>query len=134
MLKNTIIRIIILVLVITFTFPIIGNYDASAKTHKLTNKEITINWCHKHYKGYKVKFVKFGKVPRHRISKKVIYVEQLNTISKGRKIGKIINTKWCVRYPVKVKKGKKRIVYLVYNPRNNSIDDIVCMVACHRIK
>ena len=81
MLKNTIVRIIILVLVITFTFPIIGNCDAGAKTHKLTNKQITVNWCHKHYDDYKIKFVKFGKIPKHRTSKKVIYVEQINTIS-----------------------------------------------------
>lgn len=134
MLKNTIIRIIILVVAIVFTIPIIGNCDASAKCHKLTNKEITVNWCNEHYAGYEIKFVNTGKLPKHRASKKVIYVEQINTVSKGGYKGKIVNTNYFVRYPVKVKKGNKRLVYLVYNPRNNSCDDVVCMVSCHRIK
>lgn len=134
MLKNTIIRIIILVVTIVFTIPIIGNCDASAKCHKLTNKEITVNWCNEHYPNYKIKFVKAGKVPKYRISKKVIYVEQINTVSKGGTKGKVIGKKWKVKYPVNVKKGKKKIVYLVYNPMNNACDDIVCMVTCYRIK
>lgn len=90
MVKNTIIRIIILVVTITFTIPIIGNCDANAKCHKLTNKEITVNWCNEHYSNYTVKFVKVGRVPKHRASKKVIYVEQISTVSKGGHKGKVI--------------------------------------------
>lgn len=132
--KKIIIRIIILVVTIAFTIPIIGNCDAGAKCHKLTNKEITVNWCNEHYKNYSIKFVSTGKVPKHRASKKVIYVEQINTVSKGGYKGKVTGKKWNVKYPVKVKKGNKRVVFLVYNPRNNACDDVVCMVTCHRIK
>ena len=100
---------------------------------KITSKKLAINYCKKYYKKYKVKFVKYNHVPKNRKSKKVIYIEVVNTISKGGKIGKTKDN-YTIKYNKSVKKGKKVAVYLVYNPKNNSCDDVVAVACNNKIR
>jgi hypothetical protein len=57
------------------------------------------------------------------------YVEKVVTVSKGGTKGKVKGTNYSVRYPKKVKKGKKVNVYFV------EVDgDIVAMVCLGKVK
>lgn len=57
------------------------------------------------------------------------HIEKVITISKGGYKGKVKGTKWTVKYPKKVKKGKKVIVYMVEKKK-----DVVAMVCLGIVK
>ena len=56
-------------------------------------------------------------------------IEKVTTISKGGYKGKVKGTKWTVKYPKKVKKGKKVTVYMVEKG-----NDVVAMVCLGKVK
>ena len=76
------------------------NNEASATTYN--NKSVAIKWTEKHYKGYKIKVVKYNCVPTKRKSNKTIYIETLPTISDGGYNGHCTINGAYVRYSKKV--------------------------------
>ena len=52
-------------------------------------------------------------------------IERVNTTSKGGKVGRVNGTKHTVKYPKKVKKGKKVAVYMV--EKNGDVRAMVCL-------
>ena len=56
-------------------------------------------------------------------------VEKVITISQGGKAGKVKGTNYRVKYPKKVKKGKKITCYMVVKN-----EDIIAMVCLHKVK
>lgn len=117
----------------TTTTKVVKKDTKKKKAKKKTNLSIAKAYAKKHYKGYKIKVVKYGKVPKKRTGKKTVYIEKLVTVSDGGKNGHVVKDKSYVRYSKKVSKGSLRICYCVYNPHNNYIDDCV-FVNCLRIK
>ena len=88
-------------------------------------------WAKAHYKSKVVKVVGYHKVPMNRGG--VVYIEKIKTKAKGGKVGKTSDGK-TVRYPKRVKRGKRITMYLVYSPYSNSPDDVVAVVACGKFK
>ena len=56
-------------------------------------------------------------------------ITKVITISKGGKKGKVKGTKYIVRYPKKVKKGKKVTCYMIEKK-----GDVCAMVCCGKVK
>lgn len=52
-------------------------------------------------------------------------IEKVVTVSKGGTKGQVKGTKWIVKYPKKVKKGKKVTVYMV--EKNGDVEAMVCL-------
>lgn len=124
-------RIITIITTIMVLFTINVNI-ASAKSKPVNNKTIAVKYCKKHYKNYKVKIVNEYKIPKYRKSNKIIYIERINTISKG-KYG-ITKDGYKIRYNKPVRKNKKHVVYLVYNPKTNYTDDIIAVISNNKIR
>ena len=99
-----------------------------------TNLSVAKAWAKKHYKGYKIKVVAYGKVPKNRKGKKTVYIERMRTKSDGGKNGHVIKDGSFVKYAKKVKKGKIEICYAIWNPKNNACDDVVAFVSCKVVK
>ena len=71
--------------------------------------QLAKNWANKHGGGYTI--------------------EKVITISKGGYKGQVKGTKWTVRYPKKVSKGKKVTVYMVEKK-----GDVYAMVCLGKVK
>lgn len=121
--KKSIIFTIVMVIAITFT-----TGTASAKTNDL---QLAKNWTKSHY-SEPIKVVNEFKVPPKR--KGTVYIEKVCTVSDGGKKGHTVKGKYVVRYPKKVKKGKKITMYFVWNPKNNACDDVVAVVCLGVVK
>lgn len=118
----------ILVVVMAIVVMVSFSCEVSCAKSKVTDWRLVKSYCSKHYKGYKVKKVGlFDKRIDNRKGKKIVYVEKVISISNGHK-GGIIKGKWYIAYNKKVKKGKKVISYVIYNPHTNYCDDIVAVV------
>ena len=70
-----------------------------------SDKQLAENWANSHGGGYTIT--------------KVV------TVSKGGKKGQVKGTKWIVKYPKKVKKGKKVTVYMI--EKNGDVKAMVCL-------
>lgn len=126
--KHIITVITLVTLAVTIIFPV----GVSAK-EKPTNWGLVKTYCEKHYPNYKVVKVPFDdKRLLHRTDKKVVYVENVTSKSKG-KYG-VIKGKYHIKYNKKVKKSKKVTSYLIYNPKNNAVDDVVAVVDNRKIR
>ncbi len=117
--KRTIVIIAIIIVMGMIT-------PCNAKTSDLTKAK---TWACSHYKGKVVRVVDFGKVPE--CSKGTVYIAKVKTVSKGGKVGKIKGTKYKVRYPKKVRKGKKVNVYWIYSPYGNG--EIAAIICCGKV-
>lgn len=53
------------------------------------------------------------------------HIVKVVTVSKGGTKGQVKESKWTVKYPKKVKKGKKVTVYMV--EKNNDVKAMVCL-------
>lgn len=80
--------------------------------------------------------ITYGKNNDYQIAKKWVKnhkgkytITKVITISKGGTKGKVKGTKYIVRYPKKVKKGKKVICYMIEKK-----GDVCAMVACGKVK
>ena len=124
-------RIITIMTAIIILFAINVNV-ASAKSKPIDNKTVAVKYCKKHYKGYKIKIVKEYKVPKVRTGKKIVYIERVKTISKG-KYGRTKDG-YKIRYIKPIKKNKKHVVYLVWNPKTNYTDDVVALISNNTIR
>lgn len=118
--KKAIAIVIAVAIALSITSP------ASAKASDLAKAKA---WTHAHYKGKVVKVVDFRNVPE--CSKGIVYIAKVKTISRGGKLGKIRGTSYKVRYPKKVRKGKKVNVYWVYSP--NGCGEVVAIVSCGKV-
>lgn len=126
--KREIIRTTIIIIVVAiFAF---GNMSM-AKASTKSDLSLAKSWAKSHY-SEPIKVVKEFKVPSKR--KGTVYIETVKTKSKGGYEGRTINGNYYVKYPKKVKKGKKVTVYFIWNPKNNSCDDIVAMVCLGKVK
>ena len=70
-----------------------------------SDKQLAEQWANSHGGGYTIT--------------KVV------TVSKGGKKGQVKGAKWTVKYPKKVKKGKKVTVYMV--EKNGDVKAMVCL-------
>lgn len=95
--KKILVFIVMVVIAVVFT-----TGTASAKTSDL---QLAKNWAKNHGGGYTI--------------------EKVITVSKGGTKGNVKDTKWIVKYPKKVKKGKKVIVYMV--EKNGDVCAMVCL-------
>jgi predicted transcriptional regulator YheO len=90
--------IIVLLLVVIFSTCDISHGATS-------DKQLALNWANSHGGGYTI--------------------EKVITVSKGGKTGKVKGTKYIVKYPKKVKKGKKVTCYMV--EKNGEVYAMVCL-------
>lgn len=95
----------------------------------VTDRQLVRVYCRKHFRGYKIKFVKENdRRLLRRKSKKYVYVEKI--VSKSNKTSK----GYYIAYNIKVPKGKRVVSYAIWNPRNNIEDDVVAVVDNGRIR
>lgn len=95
--KKILVVIVMVVIAVVFT-----TGTASAKT---SDKQLAQNWANNHGGGYTI--------------------EKVITIAKGGTKGKVKSTNWIVKYPKKVKKGKKVTCYMV--EKNGDVCAMVCL-------
>lgn len=99
--KKILVVIVMVVIAVVFT-----TGTASAKTN---DYQLAKNWTKNHGGDYTI--------------------EKVITVAKGGYKGKVKGTKWTVKYPKKVKKGKKVTVYMI--EKNG---DVCAMVCCGKVK
>jgi len=121
-------RIIIFITLMSLFIGICAVDTVAVNAKSPSDRQIVREYCHRHYKGYTIRyFTKWNdKVMSHRANRKIIYVEKVISYSKG-KYG-YTKDGYYIKYNKKVKKGKKVISYCIYNPKNNSCDDVVAVV------
>lgn len=95
--------VLICIITLALVFSSITSYGATS------DKQLAQNWVNNHGGGYTI--------------------EKVITISKGGTKGKVKGTNWIVKYPKKVKKGKKVTVYMI--EKNG---DVYAMVALGKVK
>lgn len=93
----------ICIIALVLIFSSVTSYGATS------DKQLAQNWVNSHGGGYTI--------------------EKVITISKGGTKGKVKGTNWVVKYPKKVKKGKKVTVYMI--EKNG---DVYAMVALGKVK
>lgn len=125
--KELVRTIIAIIVVLAFAFGNMSIANASTKS----DLSLAKSWAKSHY-NTTIKVVNECKVPSNRNG--ICYIEKVQTKSKGGYNGRTIKGNYSVKYPKKVKKGKKVTIYLVYNPNSNYSDDVVAMVCLGKIK
>lgn len=91
--------LIICIITLTLIFSSVTSYGGTSDYQK------AVNWSNSHGGGYTIT--------------KVI------TIAKGGTKGKVKGTRWVVRYPKKVKKGKRVVCYMI--EKNGDVKAMVCL-------
>ena len=119
---------VIIMVMVFFTMMVV---PCSAKSK--SNEQIAKDYCKKYCIGYKIKIVKENGVPVKRANKNVVYIEKIETKSKGGKKGRTAKG-YFVRYIKPVKKNRTEIVYCIYNPKNNASDDVICFVSNKKMR
>lgn len=113
-----IIMMIILILTMLFTV---------APVHANTSDlNIAKTWIINHYSMHVVEVVNYEQVGS---DNNTIYIETIKTKAISKTKGKIIGTKEVIKYPKKVKRGKKYTMYIIHDE-----DEIVAIVCCGKIK
>lgn len=116
-------------MVLMMGYFLFGAVDVNATT----NKDVALDYCANYCINYDVKIVSYNHVPKNRTDKPYVYVEKIKTKSIGNKWGKTKDG-YLVKYYKSIKKDKTETVYLVYNPKTNACDDIICFVSNKRAK
>lgn len=91
--------LVICIITLTLIFSSVTSYGATNDYQK------AVNWVNSHGGDYTI--------------------EKVITIAKGGTKGKVKGTNWIVKYPKKVKKGKKITVYMV--EKNGDVYAMVCL-------
>ena len=91
--------LIICIITLALILSSVTSYGATS------DKQLAVNWVNNHGGGYTI--------------------EKVITVSKGGTKGKVKGTKWIVKYPKKVKKGKKVTCYMV--EKNGDVCAMVCL-------
>lgn len=94
---------IICIIALVLMFSSVTSYSATS------DKQLAQNWVNNHGGGYTI--------------------EKVITVSKGGKKGIVKGTSYVVKYPKKVKKGKRVTCYMI--EKNG---DVCAMVACGKVK
>lgn len=109
-------------------------HSTSAKEN--SDIRIVKEYCNRFYKSKKIKFISDKKLTakklKSRKNKKIVYVEVVRSVSKG-KHG-ITREGHYIRYNQKVKKSKKSLSYIIYNPNTKSLDDVIAVVDNGKIR
>jgi len=109
-----------------------GNRIVDAR--KLSDRQLVKDWCRKHFRNYRIKIVKENDSRIwNRMSKRVVYVEKVKSISRGGRHG-TTRGGFCIGYNMNVKRGKRITSYVIWNPRNNVCDDVLAVVDNGRIR
>lgn len=116
--KTVIIIIMALTIFCTNTTPVHAN------TTDLNNAKA---WINNHYSMHDIKVVNRGNIGN---DDNTIYIERVKTKAISKTKGRVIGTKYTVKYPKKVKKGKKITVYMVYDTNL----EITAMSCCGIVK
>jgi len=119
------------VLVVMMVVVIAVVFSTGAASAKTSDLQLAKNWAKAHY-SEPIKVVNEFKVPSKR--KGTTYIEKVRTVSDGGKKGHTVKGKYVVKYPKKVKKGKKVTMYFVWNPKNNACDDVVAVICLGVVK
>ena len=128
MYKKDLIKTLIAFIIIVLFFCINTSFaNASTKS----DLSLAKSWVKSHY-SEPIKIVNENKVPSNRIG--TVYIEKIKTKSKGGYEGRTIKGNYYVKYPKKVKKGKKVTMYCIWNPYNNACDDVVAVVCLGKVK
>ena len=90
---------LICIITLVLAFSSVTSYGTTS------DKQLAVNWVNNHGGGYTIT--------------KVV------TISKGGTKGKVKGTRWTVKYPKKVKKGKKVACYMI--EKNGDVCAMVCL-------
>ena len=90
---------LICIITLALAFSSVASYGATS------DKQLAQNWVNNHGGGYTIT--------------KVV------TISKGGTKGKVKGTRWTVRYPKKVKKGKRVVCYMI--EKKGDVKAMVCL-------
>jgi hypothetical protein len=125
--RTAIRTIIAIIIVMIFAF---GNMSM-AKASTKSDLSLAKNWAKSQY-SEPIKVVSQGKVPTNRQG--TVYIEKVKTKSDGGRDGHTTKGNYYVKYPKKVKKGKKVTMYFIYNPYTNYCDDIVAVVCLGKVK
>ena len=118
------------IFIILIAILVVSLSSLSCEASPRTDYQITKNICKKYHKpikmiqGYSKKITHFI---THRKNKKYIIVEKVVSISSGGRSGYDNHHKY-ITYNKKVRKGKKVISYLIYNPYTDYHDDIIFIV------
>ena len=120
-------KIVVIITIMVMLFCNIGIVNASSTS----DLKLAKNWTKSHY-SEPIKVVNDFKVPKKR--KGTVYIEKLHTKSDGGRNGHTIKGNYYVKYPKKIKKGKKVTMYCVWNPKNNACDDVVAVVCLGMVK
>lgn len=116
-----------------------GNIKGAGKVARQDLQAIR-KYTRKEYPGYKVKIAPAEKTPdcvlENRAGKKLVYIDQFKTKSRGRygvvtTAGPFKGRK--IEYKKRHKPGKIIHIYLIYNPYSNYIDDIPASVEAGKI-
>lgn len=91
--------LIICIITLALALSSVASYGATS------DKQLAQNWVNNHGGGYTIT--------------KVI------TISKGGTKGKVKSTNWVVKYPKKVKRGKRVVCYMI--EKNGDVKAMVCL-------
>ena len=97
-----------------------------------TNRQLVTEYVERHYPEYHIKFdrhVTYREVTRRQGT---VLVEIIETVSHGR-YG-LTRDGYGVYYNRRVKRGKRVTSYLIYNPENNVIDDVVAVVDNKKVR
>ena len=126
--KKNFFILIISILFVLLLFPTSVNVNAKS------DYEITKEVVQKKYKK-PIKLLKKynAKIVCDRKNKKYVVVEKVVSISNG-KGGGFDKDGYYIAYNKKVKKGKKVVSYLVYNPKTNYEDDVVFVIDNNKIR
>lgn len=94
---------IVYIITLALIFSSVASYGGTS------DYQLAKNWANNHGGGYTI--------------------EKVITVAKGGTKGQVKGTKWTVKYPKKVKKGKKVTVYMIEKD-----GDICAMVALGKVK
>lgn len=126
--KINIISIILAVLILAFTV-------VPLQAQALTNKKIAKRYAKTHYTECKVKFFRHynPKIIENRKGTHVVWIWKIYSKSNGDGYGTCEDGSM-VAYNKKVKKGKRVVSYLVYNPYSNYCDDVVAVIDNRKVR
>lgn len=126
--KINLISIVMAVIILSLTV-------APLQAQALTNKKIAKKYAKAHYSECSVKFFRHynEKTIEHRKGTKVVWIWKVYSKSNGNGYGTCEDGS-IIAYNKKVKKNKRIVSYLIYNPNTNYCDDVVAVVDNKKVR
>lgn len=109
------------------------NVDKIYNPRMINDRKFAIAWAKATYPKCKIKFItltndKSWKKILKRKGKNTVYIEKKISKSSGKNYGYTIKGHYRVGYNKRVKKNKKVVSFVIWNPYTNYCDDIVAVV------